>query len=127
MNSNVLNKSGLLCLKLTSHYRNQTKFILSRKEQAEGETLEVKLRKKQLNKNLDLGSFLLDTSGTKYYRIYHYNEDGHILHAVIDSDTGTVYKPNSNGYLNKNLSWDIDQCIRVADWKGYYLNADPVV
>jgi len=127
MNSNVLNKSGLLCLKLTSHYRNQTKFILTRKEQAEGETLEVKLRKRQLNKNLDLGSFLLDTSGKKYYRIYQYNEDGNILHAIIDSITGTVYKPRSNGYPNKDLSWDIDECIRVADWKGYYLNANPAI
>jgi len=127
MDSNVLNKSGLLCLKLTSHYRNQTKFTLNRKEQAEGETLEVKLKKRQLNKNLDLGSFLLDTTGSKYYRIYQYNEDGNHLHAVVDSETAQVYKPKANGYPNKNLSWDIDQCIRVADWKGYYLNADPVI
>jgi hypothetical protein len=42
-------------------------------------------------------------------------------------NTGIVYKPRNSTSANKKLAWDIDECIRVADWRGYYLNEDPKI
>ena len=126
--STILLKCGLLCLKLTNDYRAHTKFILDRREKQEGLTPSMEFKRREMNNSLDIGSFILDNHSKKYHRIYQINDsDGLDLHALVDNSTGIVYKPKSNGYANKNLSWDINQCIRVADWRGYYLNADPVI
>lgn len=127
-NKDILLKSGLLCLRLTKDYNNNTRFILSRIEQEEGNTNRVKFKKRELENNLEIGAFILDTNGKKYYRIYQLDDcDSYKLHCIIDSTDGTIFKPKLDGYPNKNLKWSIDECIRFADWKGYYLNADPIV
>lgn len=124
----ILLKTGLLCLKLTRDYFRETRYILGRREQEEGETLEIKYKKRELDNNLDIGSFVIDDDNKKYYRVIQLTDtDTPKTHCFIDMNTGTVYKPRSSTTANKKLAWDLDECLRVADWRGYYLNEDPKI
>lgn len=124
---NILIKSGLLCIKLTKDYYSHNKFLLDRLEQDESNSQKVKFKRREMKNNLEIGAFILDTTGKRYYRIYQLDDcDSYSLHCIIDSTTGIVFKPKSDGYPNKGISWNIDECIRVADCGGNYLNLDPV-
>jgi hypothetical protein len=124
----ILLKTGLLCLKLTNDYFRETRYILSRRELEEGETIEIKYKKRELDNNLDIGSFVIDDDNKKYYRILQLTDsDSPKTHCFIDMNSGIVYKPRSSTSANKKIAWDIDECIRVADWRGYYLNEDPKI
>lgn len=124
----ILLKTGLLCLRLTGDYFRETRYILDRRESEEGETIEIKYKKRELDNNLDIGSFVIDGDSKKYYRILQLTDtDVPKTHCFVDINTGIVYKPRNSTSANKKIAWDIDECIRVADWRGYYLNQDPKI
>tara|TARA_B100002019_G_scaffold153462_1_gene132308 strand:+ start:664 stop:1104 length:441 start_codon:yes stop_codon:yes gene_type:complete len=118
-------KSGLLCLHLTKDYRREEYWKLGRLEQS-GESFDTKYKRRELENNLDLGAFILDADNRKYFKIYQITEDDDPqIHAFVDFTDGMVYKPRSESSANRKLGWDIDLCLKVADWHGYYLNKDP--
>lgn len=124
----ILLKTGLLCIKLTKDYFRETLYILNRRELEEGETIEIKYKKRELENNLDIGSFVIDNDSKKYYRILQLTDtDVPKTHCFVDINTGIVYKPRNSTSANKKIAWSIDECIRVADWRGYYLNKDPEI
>jgi hypothetical protein len=124
----ILLKTGLLCLRLTEDYFRETRYILSKMEAEGGETLEIKYKRRELDNNIDIGSFVIDDDNRKYYRILQLTDtDVPKTHCFVDMKTGIVYKPRNSTTANKKLAWDIDECIRVADWRGYYLNEDPKI
>ena len=53
------------------------------------------------------------------------DEDEYKLHAFVGFADGVVYKPRNDHSANRKLGWDLDLCIRVCDWRGFYLNKDP--
>lgn len=119
-------KSALLCLRLTNDYRRETNWILNRIIEQEGESFETKYKKKELETNNEIGTFFLDIDNRKYFKILYTNEDYEIkTHAFVDFEDGRVYKPRSSTSANRQLGWDMELCLRVADWHGYYLNKDP--
>ena len=126
-NKNLL-KIGLLCIKLTEDYFRENRYILSKREIDEGETFEIKYKKRELENNLDIGSFIIDSDNKKYHRVFQLTaNDEPKIHCFVDKVSCIVYKPRNSTSANKKLGWDIDECIRVADWRGYYLNKDPEI
>lgn len=124
----ILLKTGLLCLRLTEDYFRETRYILSKREAEEGETVEIKYKRRELDNNIDIGSFVIDDDNRKYYRIIQLTDnDVPKTHCFVDMNTGIVYKARNSTSANKKLAWNIDECIRVADWRGYYLNEDPKI
>lgn len=124
----ILLKTGLLCLRLTEDYFRETRYILSKMEAENGETIEIKYKKRELDNNIDIGSFVIDDDNRKYYRVLQLTDtDVPKTHCFVDMKTGIVYKPRNSTTANKKLAWDIDECIRLADWRGYYLNEDPKI
>lgn len=122
----LLLKTGLLCIKLTNDYRRESYWILDRLEKQNGESIDTKYKRRELDNNLDLGAFFMDIDNRKYYKIYQVTEDDEPkVHAFVDFIDGKVYKPRSSSSANRTLGWDIDLCLNVADWRGYYLNKDP--
>lgn len=119
-------KTGLLCIRLTNDYRRESYWILQRTVEQEGENIDTKYKKRELDNNLDLGAFIVDTDNRKYFKIMQITEDDEPkVHAFVDFTDGMVYKPRSSTSANRKLGWDMDLCLRVADWRGYYLNKDP--
>ena len=43
----------------------------------------------------------------------------------MDMFDGRVYKPRTQTTANKKYWWDLDECLKIADCHGYYLNKDP--
>jgi hypothetical protein len=122
----ILLKTGLLCIQLTKDYFRESYYILNRIQEENGESFETKFKRKELDSNLDIGSFIVDTSGKKYYKILQLNdEDEPKIHAFIDIEEHKVYKPRTANSANRKLGWKLDDCLRFADWRGNYLNADP--
>lgn len=123
-----LNKVGMLCIALTKDYRRETLWMLDRIESQEGESLETKFKRREVNNNFEIGAFVIDISNRKYFKICRIDDEGELhTHAFVSFEDGTVYKPKTETTANKALGWDIDECIRVADWRGYYLNKDPKI
>lgn len=119
-------RTGLLCLALTKDYRRESYWILQRTIEQEGESLETKYKKRELDNNLDLGAFIMDCDNRKYFKILQITEDDEPkVHAFVDFVDGKVYKPRGPASANRKLGWDMDLCLRVADWRGFYLNKDP--
>ena len=57
----LLSKVGLLCIKLTSDYRRDTLWKLSRIiDQTGGSSKDIELKKKELETNFDIGSFIVE-------------------------------------------------------------------
>lgn len=122
----TLKKAALLCIRLTKDYHRESNWILDRIIEQEGETFETKYKKKELESNSEIGTFFLDIDNRKYFKILYTNDDYEIkTHAFVDFEDGKVYKPRSSTSANRQLGWDIDLCLRVADWHGFYLNKDP--
>ena len=63
------------------------------------------------------------TTGRKYHKIH----DGNGVHAVVDKNTGQVYKPASYKAPAKHVRYDLrriksrHECFSNADWSGGYL------
>ena len=53
------------------------------------------------------------------------DDDDCKTHCFIGMTDGVVYKPKSQKTANKKVSWDLNECLRLADWRGFYLNPDP--
>ena len=123
----LLSKVGLLCIKLTSDYRRETLWKLTRiTDQTGGSSRDIELKKKELESNFDIGSFIVDCDNRKYFKIVQIlDEDEYKTHAFVGFADGVVYKPRNDHSANRKLGWDLDLCIRVCDWRGFYLNKDP--
>tara|TARA_Y100000022_G_C13021769_1_gene271483 strand:- start:88 stop:504 length:417 start_codon:yes stop_codon:yes gene_type:complete len=118
----LLCKVGLLCIKLTSDYRRETLWRLSRIVDSRDNAL----KQKELESNFDIGSFIVDCDNRKYFKIVQIlDEDEYKTHAFVGFADGVVYKPRNDHSANRKLGWDLDECIRVCDWQGFYLNKDP--
>lgn len=123
--NNYLLKSGLLCLTLTKDYFRESKSILSKKIRDEIDVTNNKLKLRELDHYFEIGSFVLDDN-VKYYKIAQILDNGDLkTHCFVDKVTGVVYKPRNKSYPNKGLVFNIDKCIKFADWRGYYLNNQP--
>ncbi len=118
----VLLKTGLLCIKLTEQYFGEQKYIADK----EGDDKKKKFKKRELENNYNIGSFIIDDDNRKYYRVLQLTDDDDCkAHCFVDMVDGVVYKPRSQTAANKKVMWDLNQCLQVADWRGFYLNPDP--
>lgn len=118
---------GLLCLALTNDYRRENYWRINRIEETQGVTLETKFMRRELDNNLDIGLFVIDCEkrNKKYFKVGMINEDLELTpHAFVDFTTSRVHRVKGKT-ADKNVHWDLDECIRVCDWRGYYLNKDP--
>ena len=123
----VLNRVGLLCLALTNDYRRENYWRINRIEETQGVTLETKFARRELDNNLDIGLFVIDCEkrNKKYFKVSMINEDLELTpHAFVDFTTSRVHRVKGKS-ADKNVHWDLDDCIRLCDWRGYYLNKDP--
>ncbi len=123
----VLNKVGLLCLALNRDYRRENLWRISRIEASEGESLETKFKKREINNNLEIGSFVIDCEkrNKKYFKICRIDDEIELIpHAFVDFTTSRVHRVKGKS-ADKTVHWDLDECIRICDWQGFYLNKDP--
>jgi len=118
----VLLKTGLLCIKLTEQYFGEQKYIADK----ESDDKKRKFKKRELENNYNIGSFIIDDNNRKYYRVLQLTDDDDCkTHCFVGMVDGVVYKPRSQTAANKKITWDLNQCLRTADWRGFYLNPDP--
>ena len=73
-------------------------------------------------------TFVLDSSGRKYHKIFMYRYDKRdSIHAFVDKKTGEVYKPASIKAPAKHVRFNLlsissrEECFARADWAGGYL------
>tara|TARA_B100001250_G_C19190955_1_gene525125 strand:- start:43 stop:525 length:483 start_codon:yes stop_codon:yes gene_type:complete len=118
----VLLKTGLLCLKLTENYFAEQKYIADKEE----DEVKKKFKKRELENNYNIGSFIIDDNNRKYYRVLQLTDDDDCkTHCFVGMEDGVVYKPRSQTAANRKVKWDLNECLRLADWRGFYLNLDP--
>tara|TARA_B100000902_G_C26616005_1_gene577472 strand:- start:64 stop:546 length:483 start_codon:yes stop_codon:yes gene_type:complete len=118
----VLLKTGLLCLKLTENYFAEQNYIVDKEE----DQVKKKFKKRELDNNYNIGSFVIDDNNRKYYRVLQLTDDDDCkTHCFVSMIDGVVYKPRSQTAANKKVSWDLNECLKLADWRGFYLNPDP--
>ena len=68
----------------------------------------------------------IDDNNRKYYRVLQLTDDDDCkAHCFVDMFDGRVYKPRTQTTANKKYWWDLDECLKIADCHGYYLNKDP--
>jgi hypothetical protein len=123
----ILNKVGLLCLALNKDYRRETLWRLTRIEETQGETLETKFMRRGLENSLEIGAFVIDCEkrNKKYFKICRIDDEYEFVpHAFVDFTTSRVHRVKGKN-ADKSVHWDLDDCIRLCDWRGYYLNKDP--
>jgi hypothetical protein len=72
----------------------------------------------------------LDSSGRKYHKIWmHIGDRRDSIHAFIDKQTGSVFKPASVKAPAKGERYNLlsipsrEKCLESADWSGSYLYA----
>jgi hypothetical protein len=126
----LLNKVGLLCIALNKDYRRENLWIIDRIEATDGITLETKFKRREIEKNLEIGAFVIDceSRNKKYFKICRIDEEFELVtHAFVDFVSSIVYKPKTSKTANKNLGWYLDDCIKYCDWRGNYLNKNPGV
>ena len=118
----VLLKTGLLCIKLTENYFAEQTYIADK----EGDPVKKKFKKRELDNNYNIGSFVIDDNNRKYYRVLQLTDDDDCkTHCFVGMTDGVVYKPRSQTAANKKVTWDLNECLKLADWRGFYLNPDP--
>ena len=73
-------------------------------------------------------TFVLDSSGRKYHKIFMYRYGQRdSIHAFIDKKTGEVFKPASIKAPAKIVRYNLlniasrEECLKRADWAGSYL------
>ena len=74
--------------------------------------------------------YSLDSSGRKYHKVFmHIGDRRDSIHAFIDKQTGSVYKPASVKAPAKGQRYNVliiesrEQMFEKADWSGSYLYA----
>ena len=118
----VMLKTGLLCLRLTKEYFRVHHHIADHEDDAK----KKKFMKRELENNYNIGSFFIDDNNRKYYRVLQLTDDDDCkTHCFVGMLDGVVYKPRSQTAANKKITWDLNQCLQTADWRGFYLNPDP--
>tara|TARA_X000000368_G_scaffold366400_1_gene313180 strand:- start:592 stop:1074 length:483 start_codon:yes stop_codon:yes gene_type:complete len=118
----VLLKTGLLCIKLTENYFAEQTYIADKEE----DPVKKKFKKRELDNNYNIGSFVIDDNNRKYYRVLQLTDDDDCkTHCFVGMTDGVVYKPRSQTAANKKVTWDLNECLKLADWRGFYLNPDP--
>ena len=118
----VMLKTGLLCLRLTREYFRLHHYIADH----EDDVKKQKFMKRELENNYNIGSFIIDDNNRKYYRVLQLTDDDDCkTHCFVSMIDGVVYKPRSQTAANKKVSWDLNECLKLADWRGFYLNPDP--
>ena len=118
----VMQKTGLLCLRLTREYFRVHHHIADHEDDA----TKKKFMKRELDNNYNIGSFIIDDNNRKYYRVLQLTDDDDCkAHCFVDMVDGRVYKPRTQTTANKKYWWDLDECLKIADCHGYYLNKDP--
>ena len=118
----VMLKTGLLCLRLTREYFRLHHHIADHEDDAK----KKKFMKRELENNYNIGSFIIDDNNRKYYRVLQLTDDDDCkTHCFVSMIDGVVYKPRSQTAANKKVSWDLNECLKLADWRGFYLNPDP--
>ena len=118
----VMQKTGLLCLRLTREYFRVQHHIADHEDDA----TKKKFMKRELDNNYNIGSFIIDDNNRKYYRVLQLTDDDDCkAHCFVDMFDGRVYKPRTQTTANKKYWWDLDECLKIADCHGYYLNKDP--
>jgi|TARA_B100001094_G_scaffold132279_1_gene128131 hypothetical protein len=118
----VLLKTGLLCIKLTENYFAEQTYIADKEE----DPVKKKFKRRELDNNYNIGSFVIDDNNRKYYRVLQLTDDDDCkTHCFVGMTDGVVYKPRSQTAANKKVTWDLNECLKLADWRGFYLNPDP--
>ena len=118
----VMLKTGLLCLRLTREYFRLHHYIADH----EDDVKKKKFMKRELDNNYNIGSFIIDDNNRKYYRVLQLTDDDDCkAHCFVGMTDGRVYKPRSQTSANRRHWWDLDECLKIADCHGYYLNKDP--
>ena len=80
-----------------------------------------------LENSLEIGAFVIDCEkrNKKYFKICRIDDEYEFVpHAFVDFTTSRVHRVKGKN-ADKNVHWDLDDCIRLCDWRGYYLNKDP--
>ena len=96
----LLCKVGLLCIKLTSDYRRETLWRLSRIVDSRDNAL----KQKELESNFDIGSFIVDCDNRKYFKIVQIlDEDEYKTHAFVGFADGVVYNLEMPTQRTENL------------------------
>lgn len=114
---------NLLCSSLKKDYIRETKRFSTRMIRSN-----VNVEKyEQILKDIedDKINFIVD-EGNKYYKIIQtLPENNSKVHCFVDIDNGEVYKPKSSTSPSKQVSFNLEKCIKICDWRGYYLKNVP--
>lgn len=119
----IIEKVNQLCLKLTEdYYRDNIKLC----KRLITNNIDINLNKKKISNlsNSEDQLYVVDT-GRKYHKIIMKIGKTEDVHCFVDIFTGKVYNPQSDTSPNKKRVYDLDKCILVADWRGYYLKDVP--
>lgn len=121
--NDILLNTGLLCLKLTDDYIKENSRILKNQIRDGVNVRDNKLKLKELENCFEIGLFVIEES-KKYYKVMQITDEYDLkIHCFVEMETGLVYKPQSKNYPSKKASLDLKDCIRFADWRGYYLKS----
>ena len=95
----VLLKTGLLCIKLTENYFAEQTYIADKEE----DPVKKKFKRRELDNNYNIGSFVIDDNNRKYYRVLQLTDDDDCkAHCFVDMFDGRVNKPRTQTTPNKN-------------------------
>lgn len=117
---NILSKVKELCSRLTADYYRDNIKSCKKLISNEIDLKSNKLKLKELNNYKNDELFSIDT-GRKYHKIIRVDQEEPDAHCFVDIYNGEVYPPQTQTSPNKKRSYDLDKCISIADWRGYYL------
>lgn len=121
----ILLNVGLLCINLTKDYFKENERIFNKLIRDGFDVKDNKLRLKELQNCLEIGSFVIDEN-SKYYKVMQImDDDSFKTHCFVDINTGELYKPQNQNSPNKKRTFDLKQCIKISDWRGHYLKNVP--
>lgn len=124
---NILGKVKELCSRLTADYYRDN---INTCRKLIANQIDLKTNKLKLNEltHYRTDEFFSIDPGRKYYKVVSPSlEENNSLdtHCFVDIFTGEVYPPQSQTSPNRRRSYDLDKCISIADWRGYYLKDVP--
>lgn len=111
-----------LCASLKRDYVRETERFSTRLIKSNVDVEKHQQRLKEIEN--DEINFIID-EGNKYYKIVQVFPDKSKVHCFVDIDSGEVYKPHSSTYPCKKISFNLERCIKICDWRGYYLKDVP--
>ena len=113
----------ILCSSLKRDYVRETKRFSSRMIKL---NIDVEKHEQNLKEiENDEVNFIID-EGNKYYKVVQIFPDNKSkVHCFVDIDSGDVYKPQSSTSASKKVFFNLEKCIKICDWRGYYLKDVP--